>query len=114
MEFFTDASYCNKTGLGVISIDIYLNDVLIKQMDKIYRGIKNSELEKTGVDICHENASEIGRDYIIYTDCNSNKSDKICWIKGHAKVDKEDKLRTRFRIVDIRSRKIMRQNRKEL
>lgn len=111
MEFFTDASYCNKTGLGFISIDIYLNDVLIKQIDKIYRGIKNSELEKIGVDICHEN---VEGDYIIYTDCNSNKSDKICWIKGHGKVNKEDKLRTRFRIVDIRSRKIMRLNRKDI
>jgi hypothetical protein len=109
MELFTDASYCHKTGVGVISIDIYVNDELINKMDRIYQDIKNSDLEKLGIDICHEHAYG---NYTIYTDCKSSKSNNIIWIKGHGKVSKHNSLRMKFRRVDIRSRNIMRSHRK--
>lgn len=119
-KFFTDASYCNKTKIGVISLDVYLNEILILSKDFKYQDIKNSELERIGINICLKEIEHNGiTNYTIYSDCLSyiskiNEIVNIEYIKGHKKLELMGFNDIYFRIVDKRSRKILRAAREKI
>lgn len=109
MELFTDASYCQLTGVGVISIDIYENDSIIHELDYYCNDVNISELETMGVQECinYVKSNKL-KNYTIYTDHIGIKGKNIIWIKGHSKQTNRSPIRNKFRRVDKRSRHIMR------
>lgn len=120
MMFFTDASYSPQTGIGVIVVKQVVDN---EEIDFVFhhQGIKNSELEKLGIDICVHSAVAAGMPAHIYTDCQSALSSysnvpnaTFHWIQGHlAKKDRTSAPDRYFRAVDLKARKELRRLLKE-
>uniref|UniRef100_A0A6C0BDA2 RNase H type-1 domain-containing protein n=1 Tax=viral metagenome TaxID=1070528 RepID=A0A6C0BDA2_9ZZZZ len=118
---FTDASYDPKLKFGVIVYRIYPNGINYEyeQTIKIFNEIKNSELEKIGIQECINSTLEF--DHVtIFTDCKSAISEfqndrvLIVYIKGHTKKINRDENGLIFREIDILSRKKLRKIRKDM
>lgn len=112
---FTDASYDPQMKIGVIVFRIYLDGIKneYQQYIEIINNIKNSELEKIGINKCIK-ATLNYNDVTIYTDCQSGmdafQNDRISmnYIKGHDKKSNRDDIGLIFREVDILARKELR------
>ena len=117
IKYFTDASYSPQTGLGVIVIK-KVNGNNITDLVERYKGKKNSELEKIGIEKCYNDAitNHYNTFVSIYTDCKSGINEFDCsanieinWIKGHCpKKDRITEDEKYFREVDIKARKELR------
>lgn len=119
IKYYTDASYCPITKNGIICFDVYNNELMDSFTHK-YKNIKNSELEKIGIDLCIEHSTNNNFErIIIFTDCLSafGKSYpqfvKLNFIKGHNKKSLLDEDGLKFRNVDLRARKVLRLSRIE-
>lgn len=120
LKYYTDASYSPQTGFGVIAIRKVVNSNMITDSTTTYHGIKNSELEKIGIEICIRDAQEqcntTGSMIHVFTDCESSISNyeseinlKVHWIQGHlAKKNRISEDDRHFREVDLKARKELR------
>jgi ribonuclease HI len=98
---------------------IYLNNSdLIFEGYKQYQNIKNSELEKMGIQLCLEKCQEMDskKDIAIYTDCESAigniqlpNNAQLKWVKGHSKKSEKDEFDLKFQICDKKAREKMRE-----
>lgn len=125
---FTDASYCQQTNIGVIVCRIYETSITpynyelleFEKITLVKNGIKNSELEKIGIDTCIDIFHQKHKDKcIIYTDCqsavlNHTKDDNIelIFVKGHSRKYELNYIGLIFRSVDKEARKHLRMLRK--
>lgn len=90
LKYFTDASYSPQTTLGVIAIKKVFNNVETDYIH-VYKGLKNSELEKVGIKLCVYNRNTEHADTYanVFTDCESSIHNlnfpnvSLNWIKGH-------------------------------
>lgn len=116
---FTDASYDPQMKIGVIVFRIYQDGIKneYQQFIEIINNIKNTELEKIGINKCIQATLQYDN-ITIYTDCQSGidvfQKDRISinYIKGHDKKSNRDEIGLIFRDVDIFARKELRRLRK--
>lgn len=107
-KLFTDASYSPIYNFGVVSIDIYMNEILIYSYDYQFENLKSSELEKIGIDLCFEYIQNYNiSDFTIFSDFKSSNAN-VVFLKGHSKKSLKSHDDLLFQLVDKRSRKIMR------
>lgn len=112
--FFTDASYSPQLKIGVIATIEVENGVEKEIVITEHNMIKNSELEKMGIERCIKLAD--GRNATIYTDCESALKGKIhdnisfVWIKGHKSLEnRKTETDILFRKVDLIARRRLRE-----
>lgn len=122
LEFYVDASYSPTTKIGISALITVVDNVESEPLITEYHNVKNSQLEKEGIEEC----IKIANSYLeknpdlksikVYSDCKSavekynSELIEVVWIKGHKPTSKcIEREEIIFKKVDKIARKILRQ-----